>query len=133
MRRGILLALVLCCVALSGPSHDDVRFLLPIRPIVLAGPRGTDVQYQAWVKRHPANRFVQIEVWDGETKIKSDGWDIDGDSPQIQPTYRALLVRLGPGRYTFRALACTSADEGQCAKVRASAVLQFRVCGESCD
>jgi hypothetical protein len=131
MRRGIVLALLLGCVALTD-THD-VRFVLPVRPIVLAGPRGVTVAYQAWIKRDARNRWVQLEVWDGEIRIKSDGWDIDGDAAQVQPAYRPLTVQLGPGRYAFRAFACSAVEDAQCTKVRASAVYAFQVCGESCN
>ena len=128
--------MIILCLLLSlshGISDKAVRIMLPAREIVLAGPRGTSVFFQAFVLRHPDNRWVQLEAWEGEVRILASGWDIDGDSPQIQPTYKPLTLYLGPGRYTLRALACASVTEkSECGRVRASATMELHVCGEDC-
>jgi hypothetical protein len=134
MRRGLLLALTLCAVAASD-AHD-VRLLQPKAKIVLSGPRGTSLPFQAWVARHPDNRWVQLEVWLDGMRVQSSGWDIDGDAAAVQPAVKPLIVHLAPGTYAFRVLACSSVtDQSECGRVRASAVQEVRVCAgdlESC-
>lgn len=135
VRRSLVLLLAVLCVAFQ--KDHDVKILHPKARLVLGGFKATALPFQAWVERNDAHRFVQLEVWDisgtPHTRVQSSGWSIDGDSPKFQPTARPLIVHLGPGVYTFRALACTSVtEESECGRVRASASQEVRVCGESC-
>lgn len=129
MGRYVVLSCVLLAVAATD-SHDKMRVIQPARQIVLSGPRGASVFYQIWLPRHRDNRWVQLEVWDGDLRIQSSGWSIEGEhDAQIQPTMRPLAVHLAPGRYDFRALACSSVTEqNQCGKVRQSVTMPMRVC-----
>jgi hypothetical protein len=130
--RGVLLTLVLTCVAFTA-SHD-VRLIQPKAKIVLSGPRGTSLPFQAWVARHPDNRWVQLEVWLDGMRVQSSGWDIDGDAAAVQPSVKPLIVHLAPGTYAFRVLACSSVtDASECGRVRASVSQEVKVCGgEDC-
>lgn len=115
------------------PAPDAIRFVQPRATVTLAGPRGaSNIPIQAWVERHHANRWVQIEVWTNGDRVQSSGWSIDGeDAARLQPTYRPLTATTLPtGRHTFRALVCTSVtEESECDRIRASAELTFHVCG----
>lgn len=133
-RRWLVLSLTLCAVALSD-TPAAVKVTQPRAAFVLSGPRGVTLPFQAWVQRHPDNRWVQLEVWNGDLRVQSSGWSIDGDgAAQTQPTYKPLSVTVGPGRYAFRALVCTSVDDdSECERVRGSAVHEVRVCGGSAE
>lgn len=121
----------LLLLALVVGAAPPVAWLLPVRPFALA-PRGITVDLQAWVARHPDNRWVQLEVWLDDLRVQASGWSIDGaDAAAIQPTSKPLTTtHLAPGRYELRARVCAAVtDDSGCARERARATMPFHVCG----
>jgi hypothetical protein len=131
--RGVLLVVAVMWVAVTAPVND-VRFIQPIRPIVFTGSGSVDIALRVRVEPHPENRWLDVDIHQGEVRIGGWGHQIDGESAAaLSPEYRPLIQRLGIGDYVFTARACKGSrldgERTVCDLPRATASMRFQVCG----
>jgi hypothetical protein len=135
--RVAVLVLALTAVAVTD-TPESVRFLQPIRPIVFTVSGSADIALRVRVEPHPENRWLDVDIHQGEVRIGGWGHQIDGESAAaLSPEYRPLIQRLHVGDYVFTARACKGSrldgERTVCDLPRASASMRFQVCGGSED
>jgi hypothetical protein len=115
-----LVAVALLLSVASGPA---VRFVQPVRSLVLAGPSGTTFLLQAWVERHPDNRWVDIS-WVGDNCGGSAGQSLDGE-------YAEKIIPRAPLKVhaTYGVCELTISVYGAGRKLRARASMPMQICG----
>lgn len=129
MRRALLALAILATVACGGATHvhtpppqEEVRFLHPRARVAIGHPYGVEVPLQAWIARHPENRWFELQ-WGPEGQEPSvHGKSVDGEAEApVFPAERWLTVRVGCGRQVLTALACTAHERARCTRWRARA------------
>jgi hypothetical protein len=120
--RFAILSLCLVLLVIQQPS-PKLRFVQPVRTLILSGPRGVWFNAQAFVPRHPDNRAVKI-AWDGEGCSGSASRSLDGENESAIFPLSPLKVEATPG-----ICAMSLATYGAGGKMRERVTLDVKVCG----
>lgn len=118
----LLAVCLLAMVSIAPKPQPAVAFIQPRVPLVLSGPYGEEIPLQVRIEPHADNRSYML-TWCG---TGASGHTLDGaDDAAIQPTVKALTIRVFPGDCELTATVY-GPGVGQ---VRARATLTVHVCG----